>query len=230
MLIKQNERFIISIARQYAGQGLDLDDLVQEGKIGLIVAIDRFDPNMGSKFLTYASWWIKQAILQALSEHNRQVRLPANRISILEQYKKVKGKLTQDKEREPSREEVMETMGIERHDLVEQSSVSYHSSKNDEDENGTMLDILANDTPMPDAALMEESYKRGIRMILNKLSKRERIIVKMSFGIDLERSYTLEEIGEKLGLTRERIRQIRDKAILRLKRLNRYKRFEFIKD
>jgi RNA polymerase primary sigma factor len=227
-LIVSNLKFVVTIARQYIGQGMPLEDLVSEGNLGIIKAIEHFNPQQGTKFLTYASWWIRQAILYALAEQNRQVRLPANRIGILQQYKKTVTTMEQELNREVSSDEVLTEMGVESTDLVRQSSVSYHTEVNE----GTfLLDLLPNpDGESPDAAILQESVKQEIRYALSLIPKRERVILEMYYGFDSPRSFTLEEIGEKLKLTRERIRQLRNKAIKDLRRLNRRKKLENLKD
>jgi RNA polymerase primary sigma factor len=227
-LITSNLKFVITIARQYIGQGIPLEDLVSEGNFGIIKAIERFDPKQGTKFLTYASWWIRQAILYSLSEQNRQVRLPANRVGILQQYNKTIMQMEQDLNREVSSNEVLTEMGLESGDLVRQSSVSYHTEV---DEGTILLDLLPNpDGECPDAALLRESLQEEIRYVLALIPKRERVILEMYYGFDRPRSYTLEEIGEQLKLTRERIRQLRNKAIKDLRRLNRRRKLENLKD
>lgn len=229
-LVEVNKRFVISIARQYQSQGMDLDDLVQEGYIGLLKAVDKFDPKVGTKFLTYASWWIKQSILQSLAEHNRHIRLPANRVNILEQVNKTKSQLSQKLQREPTEEEILHEINLNSGEVYNQYSVSYHTSLPDE-RDATLLDTLSNtEIPAPDSGLMEESFKQEIEAVLNNLKPREIIIIKMLYGIDHERSYTLEEVGEKLDLTRERVRQIKVHALKHLRRLNRKKRLENLKD
>lgn len=229
-LVRMNEKFVIMIARQYIGQGMDLDDMIQEGNIGLLKAIDMYDAQLGTKFLTYASWWIKQSILQALAEHNRQIRLPVNRIGVLEKYKKIKSSLTQELMREPSKEEILEALGIDESELYEQTSVSYNTPINGVDGEGSMLDLIANDTPSPDSELIKDSLKKELRLVLKNLTDREQQILKLSYGLDEERSYTLEEIGERLNLTRERVRQIKEKALRNLRRLNRKKKLEGLKN
>lgn len=228
-LLKLNEKFVAGVARQYIGQGLELADLIQEGYIGILKAIEKFDPKVGTKFLTYASWWIKQSILQALGEFNRHVRIPANRISIIESYKKQQNQLTQGLMREPSHEEILEAINAENEDVVDQTSVSFHSKTTD-DGDGILMDLISSDFPSPDDELMRAAFSKELEMILNMLKERERTILKMSCGIGYERVYTLEEIGEKLGLTRERIRQIKEKAILQLRDLDRRKKLDGIKD
>ena len=229
-LVKCNQKFIIMVARQYIGQSMELDDLIQEGNIGLLRAIDDYDPKMGNKFLTYASWWIKQSILQALAEHIRQVRLPVNRINVLERYKKIKRLLSQELMREPSHNEILVALGIEEHELYEQHSVSYSTPLYGEDNTGTLLDVLESDTPSPDKVLLDNAMTQEIGFILNKLNKREQTILRMCYGVGYERAYTLEEIGDKLNLTRERIRQLKEKALKQLRRMNRHKKLDTLKD
>ena len=234
-LVVMNEKFVIMVARQYMGQGLELDDLIQEGNIGLLKAIDLYDTKSGNKFLTYASWWIKNTILLALAEHNRQVRLPANRINMLERYKKIKMSLAQELMREPTQAEILDVMGIDENELYEQSSSSIHSSHGVYDKSSigelSMLDKLADsNSTAPDEILMKESFQKELAMILQKLDERERIILTMSYGIGYERQFTLEEIGEKLGLTRERIRQLKEKVLKQLRRMNRRNKLEGLKN
>jgi RNA polymerase primary sigma factor len=230
LLVKYNERFVAGIARQYQGQGMDLSDLIQEGFIGLLRAIERYDIKIGTKFLTYASWWIKQSILQSLAEHNRHVRLPANRVNILEQVKKAKSQLSQTLQREPTEQEVLEHMDIEIADVFQQHSVSYDIPISSS-EKITLLDVLENqESPSPDSALMKEAFTQELQMVLKLLNAREQKILKMLYGIDHERSYTLEEVGETLNLTRERVRQIKMRALKNLKRLNRRKKLNGLKN
>jgi RNA polymerase primary sigma factor len=231
-LIKINTRFVASIARQYQNQGMDLDDLMQEGYIGLLRAIEKFDPGLGTKFLTYASWWVKQSILQSLSEHNRHIRLPANRVNILEQVKKTKSKLSQELQRDPTEQEVMSDMNVSSEEVYYQHSISYHCPIKQEDNSSTIiLDTIVNSNiPSPDSKLLQEAFKQELNITLNLLEEREVKILKMLYGIDHERSYTLEEVGETLDLTRERIRQIKFRALKTLRRLNRRKRLDNLKD
>lgn len=230
-LYLMNEKFIYMVARQYVGQGLELEDLVQEGSIGLLRAIEHYDAATGNKFLTYASWWIKQAILQALGEHNRQVRLPVNRINVLERFRKVKAALSQELQCEPSQGQVLEAMGIEAHELYDQYSTSYNAVGHGEDGGGTMLDTLPDEaSESPDDGLLQEGFAEELAMVLSQLNERECTIIKMSYGIGYERPYTLEEIGESLKLTRERIRQLKEKGLRQLRRMNRRKKLEGLKD
>jgi len=231
-LVNLNIKFVATIARQYVNQGMELDDLIQEGCVGLLKAMEKYDPKMGTKFLTYASWWIKQAILQNLAENNRQVRIPANRISIIEQFQKTRQSLAQEWHREPTQEEVLAELGLEEADLVDQVSFSYHKTMKDRDGNeGYVLDFIVNkNTPSPDAPLIAESEKQELGFVLKLLSEREQTILKMLYGIDYERAYTLEEVGDKLDLTRERVRQLKEKSLKSLRRLNRRKKLEKLKD
>ena len=229
-LVLMNEKFVYMVARQYMGQGLDLADMVQEGNIGLLKAITLYEPETGNKFLTYASWWIKQAILQALGEFNRQVRLPVNRINVLERYRKVKAALTQELQCEPTQAQILQAMGIEAHELYDQHSTSYNSPRYGEDGEGTLLDTLPDNIAAPDDALISQGFLEELDLVLDQLSERERLIIKMSYGITYERSYTLEEIGVKLKLTRERVRQLKEKALKQLRRMDRRKKLEGLKD
>ena len=229
-LVKNNTKFVISIARQYLNQGVELNDLVQEGYIGLLKSIDKFNTKAGTKFLTYSSWWIKQAILQSLSENNRHVRLPANRINLLEQFRKKKSRLSQSLQREASEDEVLNSLDLDASQIYNQYSISYHTPIAD-DEKGMILDVLENtNTPSPDHNLLIEAFKQELKIVLNKLDPRERKIIQMLFGINYERSYTLEEVGDALDLTRERVRQIKVKALKTLKRLNFRRRLNNLKD
>ena len=162
-LIQLNEKFVIMIARQSLGQGLELEDMVQEGYIGLLKAMEKYDPGTGNKFLTYASWWIKQGILQALGEHNRQVRLPANRVNALERYRRIKKTLSQELQRDPSQNEILDEMGLEVHELFEQKSISYNTVHGSETGEKSLLDVLENtEIPSPDYKLMQDSLKKEI--------------------------------------------------------------------
>jgi RNA polymerase primary sigma factor len=227
-LISSNLKFVVAIAKQYIGQGFALEDLISEGNVGIVKAIEYYNPTHGTKFLTYASWWIRQSILSALTEQNRQVRLPANRIGILQQYNKVISQMEQELNRAVSESEVISELGLNTDDLVRQSSVSYNIEL---EEGTTLLDLLPNpDSESPDAGLLRESMTQEIRDVLKLLPDRERTILQLYYGFDEPRSFTLEEIGEKLNLTRERIRQLRNKAIKDLRRLNRRRKLENLKD
>lgn len=221
-LIKSNLRFVVSVAKQYQNQGLSLGDLINEGNVGLMKAARRFDETRGFKFISYAVWWIRQSILQALAEQSRIVRLPLNRVGTLNRIGKEYGKLEQEFEREPSPEELANALEM---DVEELSDVMLMNGKpmsmdapfNQNDEN-SLHDVLVNDDlPSPDEELMTESLKTEIKSALDVLNEREKEVLKLYFGIDTEQALTLEEIGEKFNLTRERVRQIKEKAIRKLR-------------
>ncbi|MGQ9643393.1 MAG: sigma-70 family RNA polymerase sigma factor [Ignavibacterium sp.] len=221
-LIKSNLRFVVSVAKQYQNQGLSLGDLINEGNVGLMKAARRFDETRGFKFISYAVWWIRQSILQALAEQSRIVRLPLNRVGTLNRIGKEYGRLEQEFEREPSPEELANALEM---DVEELSDVMLMNGKpmsmdapfNQNDEN-SLHDVLINDElPSPDEELMNESLKAEIKSALNILNEREKEVLKLYFGIDTEQALTLEEIGEKFNLTRERVRQIKEKAIRKLR-------------
>lgn len=221
-LIKSNLRFVVSVAKQYQNQGLSLGDLINEGNVGLMKAARRFDETRGFKFISYAVWWIRQSILQALAEQSRIVRLPLNRVGTLNRIGKEYGRLEQEFEREPSPEELANALEM---DVEELSDVMLMNGKpmsmdapfNQNDEN-SLHDVLVNDElPSPDEKLMTESLKAEIKSALDVLNEREKEVLKLYFGIDTEQALTLEEIGEKFNLTRERVRQIKEKAIRKLR-------------
>lgn len=220
-LVRANLRFVVSVAKQYQNQGLSLPDLINEGNLGLIRAAQRFDETRGFKFISYAVWWVRQSILQALAEQSRIVRLPLNRVGSLNKINKERSKFEQEFERIPSAEELAERLDIPADQVADTMKVSgRHISVDapfaDGDEN-SLLDVLINDdTPTPDRALNQESLSKEVDRALQQLDERERNIVKMFFGIGGQ-EMTLEEIGAKYDLTRERVRQIKEKAIRRLK-------------
>lgn len=220
-LVRANLRFVVSVAKQYQNQGLSLPDLINEGNLGLIRAAQRFDETRGFKFISYAVWWVRQSILQALAEQSRIVRLPLNRVGSLNKINKERSKFEQEFERIPSAEELAERLDIPADQVVDTMKVSgRHISVDapfaDGDEN-SLLDVLINDdTPTPDRVLNQESLSKEVDRALQQLDERERNIVKMFFGIGGQ-EMTLEEIGAKYDLTRERVRQIKEKAIRRLK-------------
>lgn len=227
-LIKSNLRFVVSVAKQYQNQGLSLGDLINEGNVGLMKAARRFDETRGFKFISYAVWWIRQSILQALAEQSRIVRLPLNRVGTLNRIGKEYGRLEQEFEREPSPEELANALKM---DVEELSDVILMNGKpmsmdapfNQNDEN-SLHDVLVNDDlPSPDEELMTESLKAEIKSALDELNEREKEVLKLYFGIDTEQALTLEEIGEKFNLTRERVRQIKEKAIRKLRHNSRSK-------
>ncbi|MCS7296627.1 MAG: RNA polymerase sigma factor RpoD/SigA [Bacteroidia bacterium] len=223
-LVKANLRFVVSVAKQYQNQGLPLTDLISEGNLGLIKAAKRFDETRGFKFISYAVWWIRQSILQALAEQSRIVRLPLNRVGALNKINKVFARLEQEYEREPSPEEIAEAMqgtlsAEEVAEIMRQSGrhVSLDSPIAPGEET-RFIDVLENpDLPQPDQVLMYESLRQEIAKALATLEDREAQILRMHFGIDQRYPMTLDEIAEKLGLTRERVRQIKEKAIRKLR-------------
>ncbi len=227
-LTKANLRFVVSVAKQYQNQGLSLGDLINEGNLGLIKAANRFDETRGFKFISYAVWWIRQSILQALAEQSRIVRLPLNRVGTMNKIGKAFGALEQEFEREPSPEEIAEVLELsdfEVSETIQKSSkhLSLDAPFSEEEEN-SLLDILENqDQPAPDNTLMKESLKIELERALSTLNPREAEVVRLYFGLGLETPLTLEEIGEKFQLTRERVRQIKEKALRRLRHVSRSK-------
>jgi len=228
MLTKANLRFVVSVAKQYQNQGLSLGDLINEGNLGLIKAARRFDETRGFKFISYAVWWIRQSILQALAEQSRIVRLPLNRIGALNKIGKAYSNLKQEFEREPSAEEIAQSLEM---DVDEISSAMQNSGKQVSvdapfylgDEN-SLLDVIQNDElPAPDTELISESLKTEIKSVLAILPEREAEVIKLYFGLDGEYPMNLEEIGDKFNLTRERVRQIKEKAIRKLRHNSRSK-------
>ncbi len=226
-LVKANLRFVVSVAKQYQNQGLSLGDLINEGNLGLIKAGKRFDETRGFKFISYAVWWIRQSILQALAEQSRIVRLPLNRVGALNKIGKKFSELEQEFEREPTAAELAEQLDMSLFEVAETLKISGRHLSVDapfaQGEDNRLLDVLHNDQPPPDAALMSESLRIEVRRALNTLSEREATVLRNYFGIDTEHPLTLEEIGEEFGLTRERVRQIKEKAIRRLRHASRNK-------
>lgn len=225
-LIKANLRFVVSVAKQYQNQGLSLSDLINEGNLGLIKAAERFDETRGFKFISYAVWWIRQSILQALAEDARIVRLPLNKIGSISKINRTFSQLEQEFQREPTMEELAAVLEL-KPDLIEDSlnlsslHVSMDAPLRDEEEN-TLYDILLNnDSPVADNELMKSSLRKEIERSLSTLSEREADILRFFFGLKEYPAMTLEEIGEKMDLTRERVRQIKEKAIKKLK--NKYR-------
>ena len=225
-LITANLRFVVSVAKQYQNQGLSLIDLINEGNVGLIKAAHRFDETRGFKFISYAVWWIKQSIRQALDEKAKTVRLPLNKAADIMKLSKARFKLNQIFKREPSASELAdETLFTETYisDLMRYASsdVSFDSPFAS-GEDSTLLDVMPNsDTPNPDKELMDESLKMEIERAFSKLTQREAEVVRLYFGIGREHSLTLEEIGERFDLTRERVRQIKEKALRKLRHNSR---------
>ena len=226
-LTKTNLRFVVSVAKQYQNQGLTLGDLINEGNLGLIKAAKRFDETKGFKFISYAVWWIRQSILQAIAEQSRIVRLPLNQVGSLSKISKAFSKLEQEFEREPSPEELailLETTVDKISDTMSNSGrhVSMDAPFVQGEEN-TLLDVLENKDPDTDSNLINESLSEEIRRSLSTLTDREREIVVLFFGLSTSQPLSLEEIGEKFNLTRERVRQIKDKALQRLRHTSRSK-------
>ncbi len=225
-LIKANLRFVVSVSKQYQNQGLSLSDLINEGNLGLIKAAQRFDETRGFKFISYAVWWIRQSILQALAEQARIVRLPLNKIGSINKINKTFSKLEQEYQREPTIDEValmMETKPELIEDSLNVSSVhvSMDAPLKDEEGNNLYDVMLNNDSPSPDNKLINNSLKNEIERSLATLGDREAEILRYYFGLNSYQPHTLEEIGDEFGLTRERVRQIKEKAIKKLK--NQYR-------
>jgi RNA polymerase primary sigma factor len=226
-LTKTNLRFVVSVAKQYQNQGLTLGDLINEGNLGLIKAAKRFDETKGFKFISYAVWWIRQSILQAIAEQSRIVRLPLNQVGSLSKISKAFSKLEQEYEREPSPEEladILETTVDKISDTLSNSGrhVSMDAPFVQGEEN-TLLDVLENHEPNTDSMLINESLSEEIKRSLSTLTEREREIIVLFFGLGSNQPLSLEEIGEKFNLTRERVRQIKDKALQRLRHTSRSK-------
>ncbi len=222
-LTKANLRFVVSVAKQYQNQGLSLGDLINEGNLGLIKAARRFDETRGFKFISYAVWWIRQSILQALAEQSRIVRLPLNRVGALNKITKAYSQLEQEYEREPRASEIAQEVEMDVNEVADTLKISGRHVSVDapfaQGEDNRLLDVLQNDQhPMPDYTLMSESLKKEISRALSALTEREAEVIRLYFGLNKEHSLTLEEIGEKFNLTRERVRQIKEKAIRRLQR------------
>ncbi len=226
-LTKANLRFVVSVAKQYQNQGLSLPDLINEGNLGLIKAAEKFDETRGFKFISYAVWWIRQSILQALAEQSRIVRLPLNQVGSLNKINKAYSRFEQEHERKPTAEELSTELDLPADKITDTLRVSGRHISVDapfvEGEANSLLDVLINDdSPDADHSLINESLSREIDRALATLTERERDIIKLFFGIGCQ-EMTLEEIGEKFGLTRERVRQIKEKAIRRLRHTSRSK-------
>ncbi len=228
-LTKANLRFVVSVAKQYQNQGLSLSDLINEGNLGLIKAAQRFDETRGFKFISYAVWWIRQSILQALAEQSRIVRLPLNKVGSLNKINKAFSELEQEYEREPSSDELATTLDIPTEEVETTLGVAARHVSMDapfvEGEDNSLLDVLENSsTPDTDQELdYNQSLRREIERSLSTLTDRQCDVIKLYFGIGVEHPMSLEDIGEKFGLTRERVRQIKDKAINKLRSANRSK-------
>lgn len=228
-LVKANLRFVVSIAKQYVNQGLSLADLINEGNLGLIKAAHRFDEKRGFKFISYAVWWIRQAMLQALAEQSRIVRLPLNRAGTLYRIGKVARQLDQELGRNPEVEEIAEKLNLTHEEVrdtmqIANSHLSLDASFNNDQEENSLVDYLADDNQEPpDEMTFSNALGDDMLKALNTLTERERTILKLYFGLGDAEPMTLEEIGKKMHLTRERIRQIKEKAILRLRHSSRSK-------
>ena len=227
-LTKANLRFVVSVAKQYQNQGLSLADLINEGNIGLIKAGKRFDETRGFKFISYAVWWIRQAILQALAEQSRIVRLPLNRVGTLHKIGKISSTLQQEFGREPSPNEIAKELQLTEMEVSDTLKISNSHLSLDApfsvSEDNSLIDVLEDEfQPAPDKALLEESLRIEIEKALDSLSAREAEVVGLYFGLNREKALTLEEIGARFNLTRERVRQIKEKAIRRLRHTSRSK-------
>ena len=226
-LTRANLRFVVSVAKQYQNQGLSLPDLINEGNLGLIKAAEKFDETRGFKFISYAVWWIRQSILQALAEQSRIVRLPLNQVGSLNKINKAFSRFEQENERRPSPEELADSLDLPAEKVADTLRVSGRHISVDapfvEGEDNSLLDVLVNDdSPIADRTVINESLSTEVERALSTLTERERDIIKLFFGINTQ-EMTLEEIGEKFGLTRERVRQIKEKAIRRLRHSSRSK-------
>lgn len=227
-LTKANLRFVVSVAKQYQGQGLTLPDLINEGNLGLIKAAKRFDETRGFKFISYAVWWIRQSIIQAISEQSRLVRLPLNKIGAISKINKGVSQLEQELEREPNAKEISDFLDLSENEV---RSVMHMNSRHvsvdapfTEGEGNGLLDVLEDyDAPKADSGLIHESLNNEIKRSLSTLTLRESEVIKLFFGIDGSREISLDEIGARFDLTRERVRQIKEKAIKRLKHTSRNK-------
>ncbi len=220
-LTKANLRFVVSVAKQYQNQGLSLADLINEGNFGLIKAAEKFDETRGFKFISYAVWWIRQSILQAIAEQSRIIRLPLNQVSSVNKINKVLNKFEQENERRPSIDEIARDTDIPEEKIIEAFKINTHHISVDapfhDDDESSLLDVIPNDAiPSTDKSLVEESLRAEIGRVLDILEDREKKVIEAYFGIN-QREMTLEEIGNKYGLTRERVRQIKEKAIRRLR-------------
>ncbi len=222
-LVKANLRFVVSVAKQFQNQGLSLGDLINEGNLGLIKAAQKFDETRGFKFISYAVWWIRQSIMQAISEQSRIVRLPLNRIGSLSKISKAYRDLEQEYERKPTTSELATMLDMSAEDVAYALQISGHHVSVDapfggDDDKNSLIDVLPNEQqPSPDFTLMKESLKAEVEEVLSTLSEREAEVLKLYFGLETGQSATLEEIGDRFNLTRERVRQIKEKALRSLR-------------
>jgi RNA polymerase primary sigma factor len=227
-LVSANLRFVVSVAKSYQNYGLSLEDLINEGNLGLMKAAYRFDETRGFKFISYAVWWIKQSILQAIAEQSRLIRLPLNRVGTLTKIGKVYSMLEQELEREPTPDEIADVLDTDTSDISDTLKMATRAVSMDSplqsNSESRLIDIIQNqDEPEPDSEVMDESLKDEVNYILETLNARESKILKLYFGLDGEKPHTLEEIGIKFKLTRERVRQIKEKALRRLRHSSRSK-------
>ena len=229
-MVNANLRFVVSVSKQYQNQGLSLPDLINEGNLGLIKAAQRFDETRGFKFISYAVWWIRQSILQALAEQSRIVRLPLNKIGSINKINKAFARLEQEYEREPSADEIGVVLDLSPQDIKDaMRNAGRHVSMDapfasSDESTSNMYDVLqSEDSPSPENALISESLRKEIERALATLTSREADVVRLYFGLNGEHAMTLEEIGERFDLTRERVRQIKEKAIRRLKHTSKNK-------
>ncbi len=227
-LTRANLRFVVSVAKQYQNQGLTLPDLINEGNLGLIKAAQRFDETRGFKFISYAVWWIRQSILQAIAEHSRIVRLPLNQVGSLNKLNKAFSKLEQEFEREPTEEELAQILDLSEDKVKDSIQISGRHVSMDaplvSGEESTLYDVMENkDSIKADNSLIKESLQTEIERTLDTLSEREKEIIILYFGIGMNHGLTIDEIGEKFDLTRERVRQIKEKALKRLRQSSRSK-------
>ena len=225
-LVRANLRFVVSVAKQYQNQGLSLPDLINEGNLGLIKAAQKFDETRGFKFISYAVWWIRQSILQALAEQSRIVRLPLNQVGSLNKINKAFARLEQEFERTPSADEIAQSLDLPGDKVADSIKVSGRHVSVDaplkEGEDGSLLDLMVNmDSPVADRDLMRESLLAEINRSLATLTPKEQEVLTLFYGIGLKNSWTLDEIGDKFDLTRERVRQIKEKAIRKLRHSSR---------
>jgi len=225
-LTKANLRFVVSVAKQYQNNGLTLGDLINEGNLGLIKAAQRFDETRGFKFISYAVWWIRQSIMQALAEQSRIVRLPLNRVGSLNKISKTFSELEQKFQREPSNDEIAEMLNVSADDIADALKISGRHVSVDapfaQGEENSLLDVLENDSEVtPDSGLIMDSLKKEVQRALSTLTQREADVISLYFGLNGDQAMTLEEIGEKFNLTRERVRQIKEKATRRLRHSTR---------
>lgn len=227
-LTKANLRFVVSVSKQYQNQGLSLQDLINEGNLGLIKAAERFDETRGFKFISYAVWWIRQSIMQALAEQSRIVRLPLNRIGNMNKINRAYAKLEQKFEREPNTSEIAELLEVDEQDVVSSLKNSGRHLSMDaplfSDDENSLYDVLSNDdVPNPEKDLMHDSLRIEIERAISTLTVREADILRLYFGLGIKTPYSLEEIAQKYELTRERVRQVKERAIRRLKQTSRSK-------